>query len=48
MPRPALSVRGRRERLGVHDLMGNGWEWTSTVFERSRIPADALPAPADF
>ena len=26
------SARIRRARRGVHDLVGNGWEWTSTVF----------------
>lgn len=32
-PLPVGSHRGTASRWGVHDLIGNGWEWTSTVFE---------------
>lgn len=32
-PAPAGSHPHGASAWGVHDLMGNGWEWTSTVFE---------------
>ncbi len=32
-PAPAGSHPQGASAWGVHDLMGNGWEWTSTVFE---------------
>jgi len=31
-PEPAGSRPGTRSRYGVEDLVGNGWEWTSTPF----------------
>ncbi len=31
-PVPAGSLPGTASVHGVHDLVGNGWEWTSTVF----------------
>jgi formylglycine-generating enzyme required for sulfatase activity len=31
-PVPAGARPGTESRWGVHDLVGNGWEWTSTVF----------------
>jgi len=31
-PIPVGSYPGTASRWGVHDLIGNGWEWTSTVF----------------
>jgi gamma-glutamyl hercynylcysteine S-oxide synthase len=31
-PVPAGSRPGTASRWGVHDLVGNGWEWTSTIF----------------
>jgi formylglycine-generating enzyme required for sulfatase activity len=31
-PIPAGSRPGTASAHGVHDLVGNGWEWTSTVF----------------
>jgi formylglycine-generating enzyme required for sulfatase activity len=31
-PEPAGSHPGGRSAWGVDDLVGNGWEWTSTVF----------------
>jgi formylglycine-generating enzyme required for sulfatase activity len=31
-PEPAGSRPGTRSRYGVEDLIGNGWEWTSTPF----------------
>jgi ergothioneine biosynthesis protein EgtB len=31
-PVPVGSYPGTVSRWGVHDLIGNGWEWTSTVF----------------
>jgi formylglycine-generating enzyme required for sulfatase activity len=31
-PVPAGSRPGGVSRWGVHDLVGNGWEWTSTIF----------------
>ena len=31
-PVPAGSRPRGRSRWGVHDLIGNGWEWTSTIF----------------
>lgn len=32
-PVPAGSFPAGRSAWGVHDLVGNGWEWTSTIFE---------------
>jgi gamma-glutamyl hercynylcysteine S-oxide synthase len=32
-PVPVGARPGTESRWGVHDLMGNGWEWTSTIFE---------------
>jgi iron(II)-dependent oxidoreductase len=32
-PMPAGSHPAGASAWGVHDLVGNGWEWTSTVFE---------------
>ena len=32
-PQPAGSHPAGRSAWGVEDLVGNGWEWTSTVFE---------------
>ena len=31
-PVPAGSYPSGRSAWGIHDLVGNGWEWTSTVF----------------
>jgi ergothioneine biosynthesis protein EgtB len=31
-PTPAGSYAGGRSAWGVHELVGNGWEWTSTAF----------------
>jgi ergothioneine biosynthesis protein EgtB len=31
-PVPAGARRGGASAWGVHDLVGNGWEWTNTVF----------------
>jgi formylglycine-generating enzyme required for sulfatase activity len=31
-PAPIGSHPGGASPFGVHDLVGNGWEWTSTVF----------------
>jgi len=31
-PTPVNSFPAGRSAFGVHDLVGNGWEWTSTVF----------------
>jgi formylglycine-generating enzyme required for sulfatase activity len=32
-PVPAGSYPAGASAWGVHDLVGNGWEWTSTVFD---------------
>src|SRR4029450_11082192 len=32
-PHPAGSHPAGRSAWGVEDLVGNGWEWTSTVFD---------------
>jgi formylglycine-generating enzyme required for sulfatase activity len=29
---PVNSFPAGQSAFGVHDLLGNGWEWTSTVF----------------
>lgn len=31
-PTPVNAYPGGQSALGVHDLLGNGWEWTSTIF----------------
>jgi gamma-glutamyl hercynylcysteine S-oxide synthase len=31
-PAPVNSFPEGQSAFGVHDLLGNGWEWTSTVF----------------
>jgi formylglycine-generating enzyme required for sulfatase activity len=31
-PHPAGSHQAGRSAWGIDDLVGNGWEWTSTVF----------------
>lgn len=31
-PEPVNAFSAGQSALGVHDLLGNGWEWTSTVF----------------
>lgn len=31
-PAPVNAFREGQSAFGVHDLVGNGWEWTSTVF----------------
>jgi ergothioneine biosynthesis protein EgtB len=31
-PMPVNSFPGGQSAFGIHDLLGNGWEWTSTVF----------------
>ena len=42
-PVPVGSCPAGASAWGVHDLVGNGWEWTSTVFARvRRIRADAV------
>ncbi|HUP50647.1 MAG TPA: SUMF1/EgtB/PvdO family nonheme iron enzyme [Thermoanaerobaculia bacterium] len=35
-PRPAGSWPAGASAWGVHDLVGNGWEWTSTIFDGFR------------
>ena len=49
-PVPVGSYPAGASAWGVHDLVGNGWEWTSTIFGRSRALADGLVPgiPADF
>jgi gamma-glutamyl hercynylcysteine S-oxide synthase len=32
-PEPAGSHPDGQSAWGIHDLVGNGWEWTSTIFE---------------
>ena len=31
-PTPVNAFPGGQSAFGVHDMLGNGWEWTSTVF----------------
>lgn len=43
-PIPAGARPGGASAWGVHDLVGNGWEWTSTVFE----PFDGFEPMASY
>jgi iron(II)-dependent oxidoreductase len=43
-PAPVGSYPDGASGWGVHDLMGNGWEWTSTVF----APFDGFRAMASY
>jgi ergothioneine biosynthesis protein EgtB len=43
-PEPAGSHPAGRSAWGLHDLVGNGWEWTSTVF----APFDGFRAMASY
>jgi ergothioneine biosynthesis protein EgtB len=43
-PAPVGSYPAGQSGWGVHDLMGNGWEWTSTVF----APFDGFRAMASY
>ena len=43
-PAPVGSHPAGQSGWGVHDLMGNGWEWTSTVF----APFDGFRAMASY
>jgi len=50
-PEPVGAHPSRTSAFGVHDLVGNGWEWTSTVFEpfRGFAPMPSYPEySADF
>jgi formylglycine-generating enzyme required for sulfatase activity len=50
-PVPAGSYPAAASAWGVHDLIGNGWEWTSTIFApfRGFRPMDSYPEySADF
>ena len=50
-PKPAGSHPAGRSAWGVDDLVGNGWEWTSTVFEPfpGFVPIPSYPEySADF
>ena len=50
-PIPVGSYPGTASRWGVHDLIGNGWEWTSTVFApfAGFVPMRSYPEySADF
>jgi iron(II)-dependent oxidoreductase len=50
-PHPAGSHPAGRSAWGVEDLVGNGWEWTSTVFEPfpGFVPIPSYPEySADF
>lgn len=50
-PAPVGSYPAGQSAWGVHDLMGNGWEWTSTVFapfEGFRAMASYPEYSADF
>jgi ergothioneine biosynthesis protein EgtB len=50
-PIPVGSHPGTASRWGVHDLIGNGWEWTSTVFApfAGFVPMRSYPEySADF
>jgi iron(II)-dependent oxidoreductase len=43
-PAPVGSYPAGQSGWGVHDLMGNGWEWTSTVF----APFDGFRAMSSY
>ena len=50
-PIPVGSYPEKASRWGVHDLIGNGWEWTSTVFApfEGFVPMRSYPEySADF
>ncbi len=50
-PVPAGSFPAGVSAWGVHDLVGNGWEWTATTFAgfRGFVPSPAYPGySADF
>jgi ergothioneine biosynthesis protein EgtB len=50
-PHPVGSYPAGASAWGIHDLMGNGWEWTSTVFAGfpGFTPSPAYPGySADF
>jgi ergothioneine biosynthesis protein EgtB len=50
-PIPVGSYPGTASRWGAHDLIGNGWEWTSTVFApfAGFVPMRSYPEySADF
>jgi iron(II)-dependent oxidoreductase len=50
-PMPVGSYPGGVSAWGVHDLIGNGWEWTSTIFAPfpGFTPTPAYPRySADF
>lgn len=50
-PQPVGSHPAGQSAWGVHDLVGNGWEWTSTIFEgfEGFTPIAAYPEySADF
>ena len=43
-PEPVSETPGGKSAFGVHQLVGNGWEWTSTVF----APFDGFRAAPSY